>query len=59
MELGLREAVAREQVEGLVEVEEVVVEWAAIVLEQDLAAIVSAQLVELDCLIEQGCPATI
>ena len=49
-------AVVREQVEAAVEVEveveEAAVEWAAIVLEQDLAVAVSAPLVEPGCLIK-------
>ena len=45
-------AVVREQVEASVEVEEAAVEWAEIVLEQDLAVAVSAPLVEPGCLIK-------
>ena len=59
MELDLREAVAQEQVEVLVEVEGAEEEWAAIVLEQDLAVIVFARIVEPRCPIEQGCPVII
>lgn len=52
-------AVAREQVEASVEVGEAAVEWAAIVLEQELAVTASAPLAEPGCLIKQGCRATI
>ena len=44
--------VARGQAKASVEVEEAAVEWAAIVLEQDLAVTVSAPIAEPACLIK-------